>query len=296
MGVILFFLLIYNVGWQETFKSIKKTSLWYLLGSLPIIWLGHYLKSLRWRLVSHSYGISLGFYEAFKIFSIGLFLANITPGKVGDFARLYYIKDKLPNRKIGWSSLIMDRIFDLICLVLFSLCALLYYQIQFEIVEKLSNHGSVIWLISITMVIVLLVFVFRDKIRKFTGSWWIAFNAHTLLGYKGIWAFSLTFVSMTLLYGVFNFLAWGMGIHIDQLGLFLGVFVVGILSLLPITVLGLGVREVSLVMIFSLYTLAPEDAIALSVIVFFVQLISLFPGAIWFYLSPVRLHDFRRSQ
>ncbi|MBQ0741448.1 flippase-like domain-containing protein, partial [Aquimarina celericrescens] len=75
-----------------------------------------------------------------------IFLANITPGKLGDFGRLFYIKDQIPNPKIGWSSLIMDRVFDLICLLFFSVIALFYYQLNFDIIKWNDNYWSLgIW-------------------------------------------------------------------------------------------------------------------------------------------------------
>jgi len=126
--------------------------------------------------------------------------------------------------------------------------------------------------------------------------WLEAFNSHSLGVWKSMLAFLITCFSMVLIYGIFNYIAWAMGIEIDHLGLFLGTFILGILTLLPITVLGIGVRETSLVIIFQLYDLPAEDAIALSLIIFLLQLISFLPGAIWFYLSPISLKDLRKTK
>ncbi|MDH7445057.1 lysylphosphatidylglycerol synthase transmembrane domain-containing protein [Aquimarina sp. 2201CG14-23] len=296
LGVILLVYLIYKVGWKETFASFKKVSGIHILVSVFILWMAYYLKSIRWRIISNSYGISLGSYKASKVFFIGLFLANITPGRLGDFGRLLYIKDNLPTQKIGWSSLIMDRLFDLICLLFFSFTAILYYQFNFYILKFPREYETIVYWVVGGIGLFLLLFRFKKKFKKIVKPWWEAFNSHNLGWFKTILSFVITCISMILIYGVFNYIAWAMGIEIDHLGLFLGTFILGILSLLPITVLGIGVRETSLVLIFQLYLLPAEDAIALSLIIFLIQLISLIPGAIWFYLSPIRLKDLKHSK
>ncbi|MEW7290998.1 lysylphosphatidylglycerol synthase transmembrane domain-containing protein [Aquimarina sp. 2304DJ70-9] len=296
LGVILFCFLIYKVGWRETIDSINKISIIHLLVAILIFWVAFYLKSVRWRIVSNSYDIPLQNYQAFKVFFIGLFLANITPGKIGDFARLLYIKDQLPNQKIGWSSLIMDRIFDLICLVFFSLIAIVYYQVHFSILRLPDNSWSLLLWIGVFLLGITLFYTLRNKLIKIIQPWWNAFNSHNLRGYSGLKALGITCLSMVLIYGVFNYVAWAMNISINHLGLFLGAFILGILTLLPITILGIGVRETSLVIIFQLYDLPSQDAIALSLIIFLLQLISLLPGAVWFYFSPVELSKLRELE
>ncbi len=293
IGIALFFVLLYKVGWNETIDSVKKISVIHVFVATCILWIAFYLKSMRWKIVSNSYGIPLQDFQAFKIFFIGLFLANITPGKLGDFGRLFYIKDLLPSQKIGWSSLIMDRIFDLICLAFFCSISVFYYQIHFRILKFPNNYWTfLLW--GVLFLIIILVFaVFKKKIKKIIKPSLAAFNSHTLKGFSGVKALSITFLSMILIYGVFNYIAWGMGLPIDHLGLFLGAFILGILSLLPVTILGIGIRETSLVIIFQLYGLPSQDAIALSLIIFLLQIISFIPGAIWFYLSPVELNQIK---
>ncbi|AXT58307.1 UPF0104 family protein [Aquimarina sp. AD1] len=296
IGIILFFYLIYKVGWEETFESIKKISIIHIIIAVFILWLAFYLKSIRWKIISNSYGIPLVHYKAFKVFFIGLFLANITPGRLGDFGRLLYIKDELPTQKIGWSSLIMDRLFDLISLLFFSLLALFYYQFNFDILKLPNNYKGLVFLFIGVISFFLFIYGFRGKFNRIIKPWRRAFNSHNLGWSKSILSFVITCLSMIMIYGIFNYVAWAMDIEIDHLGLFLGTFVLGILTLLPVTVLGIGVRETSLIFIFQLYDLSAEDAIALSLIIFILQLISFIPGAILFYLSPIRLKDLRQMK
>ncbi|WP_299901544.1 lysylphosphatidylglycerol synthase transmembrane domain-containing protein [uncultured Aquimarina sp.] len=296
LGFFLLVFLIYRVGWEETLLSIKKVSIIHIILALVILWLAFFIKSIRWRIISNSYGIKFGTCKAAKVFFIGLFLGNITPGKLGDFGRLLYIKDDLPNQKIGWSSLIMDRLFDLLCLSFFSFLAFIYYQFVFQILKLPKEYGLVVFWLVLGVIFFFIILKYRRKLKSKIKPWWDAFNSHDLGFIKSFLSFALTVFSMILIYGVFNFIAWAMEIDIDHVGLFLGTFILGILSLLPITVLGIGVRETSLVLIFQLYQLPAEDAIALSLIIFLLQLLSFIPGAIWFYLSPIELKELKFSK
>ncbi|MBW1297154.1 lysylphosphatidylglycerol synthase transmembrane domain-containing protein [Aquimarina litoralis] len=296
LGFFLLAFLIYRVGWEETLLSIKKVSIIHIIVGLIILWLAFFIKSIRWRIISSSYGIKFGTFKAVKVFFIGLFLGNITPGKLGDFGRLLYIKDDLPSQKIGWSSLIMDRLFDLLCLSFFSFLALIYYQFVFHILKLPKEYGLIILWLILGVIFFFIIFRYRGKFKSKIKPWWNAFNSHDLGVIKSFLSIALTVFSMILIYGVFNFIAWAMEIDIDNVGLFLGTFILGILSLLPITVLGIGVRETSLVLIFQLYQLPAEDAIALSLIIFLLQILSFMPGAIWFYLSPIELKELKFSK
>ncbi|WP_255452618.1 lysylphosphatidylglycerol synthase transmembrane domain-containing protein [Aquimarina sp. RZ0] len=294
--MILFFLMLYKIGWEETFHSIQKVSFIHICIAVLILWVAFYLKSMRWKLISNSYHIPIGSYKAFKVFFIGLFLANVTPGRLGDFGRLLYIKEELPNQRIGWSSLIMDRLFDLACLIVFSLVAVIYYQINFDILEFPKSYRSIVYWFSGIGIFFLIAFGFWKLLKNKLQSWKEAFQSNDLNLWTTLRSFGITCMSMVLIYGVFNYVAWAMRIEINHIGLFLGTFVLGILSLLPITILGIGVREISLAIIFQLHNLPAEDAIGLSLIIFLLQLISFIPGAVWFYLSPIKLNDLKQGK
>ncbi len=287
IGFVLFCFLIYKVGWKETIASIKRVSVLHVVLATLILWVAFCLKSIRWKIVSNSYGIPLKGIRALKVFFMGLFLANITPGRLGDFGRLFYIKNDLPSYEIGLSSLVMDRVFDLVCLTFFSILALIYYQLHFDILEFSFSPVIVLFGIGVLGLALVIFYLIRKKIRKVLEPWKEAFTSHNLGFFGCVFVFGLTTLSMVLIYGVFNYIAWVMDIEIDHLGLFLGTFILGILSLLPITILGIGVRESSLVIIFQLYNLPAQDAIALSLVIFLLQLISFVPGVVLFYFSPI---------
>jgi glycosyltransferase 2 family protein len=83
------------------------------------------------------------------------------------------------------------------------------------------------------------------------------------------------------------FSAMAVGIDVPVAYMFIFAPIIALLSLAPISFVGLGVREASYVYLFSLLSVAPEKAFAASILVQFIGLLSCLPGA-WLYARGMR--------
>ena len=291
-GIALFAYVLKDVNWKTCLDAISKISIFPLIISLSMIHIGYAIKAKRWQIILANYSTKLSIWELYKIFCIGTFLGIITPGKIGDFGRLYYIKDSIDLKK-GLSSLFIDRIFDLIALGVLGGMAVFYFEWHFNIIESkvfmLGLKTKYAFIIG-AIIILSTALIFSRKI--------ISGLTLILNGVKSFFSFlkqlTITFLSMILIYGAFIIIAHDMGLEISYVGLFLGTILIGLLSLVPITILGLGVREVSMVYIFSLYNLSYDLAIAISLILFFIQLMATVPGIILFSKKPFRLNQIKK--
>jgi glycosyltransferase 2 family protein len=293
LGVSLFIYILTNVNWEICFVEISKISIFSFLIALTMIQLGYLIKAKRWQVVLSHYKVEIPIWKLYKIFSIGTFLGLITPGKIGDFGRLFYIKNDIDIKK-GLSSLFIDRIFDLISLGVLGFCSLIYFENNFKIINKTSIHfgwGNQYFFISALAIMLILYLLLRKKI--------ISIFKTIIDGFKNYISFLkqllLTLISMVLIYGAFIVISFDMNIEINYIGLFLGIILIGLLSLIPITILGLGVREVSMVYIFELYGLGFDKAIAMSLIMFLIQLISTAPGIFWFSKKPLNISNINKN-
>jgi uncharacterized membrane protein YbhN (UPF0104 family) len=100
----------------------------------------------------------------------------------------------------------------------------------------------------------------------------------------------ITFFAIIFLYSSFIIIAQNLNINIPAIDIFFIAIISGILNLLPITILGIGVREATLVFLFGLYGVDYNTAISFSLIIFAIQIITLLPGAYFFYKSPINLN------
>jgi uncharacterized protein (TIRG00374 family) len=288
LGITLFIYVLKNVDWKICIEEMSKISIFSLVIALFMIQIGYLIKSKRWQIILTHYEVEITVWKLFKIFSIGTFLGLVTPGKIGDFGRLFYIKKYIDVKK-GLSSLFIDRIFDLISLGILGFVSILYFENNFKIINKISiqfGYDKQYFLIGVILSMLVLYIILRKKI--------ISIIQTIKDGFKDFISFLkqlfITIISMILIYGAFVVVCYNMNIQIHYLGLFFGIVLIGLLSLIPITVLGLGVREVSMVYIFDLYGLGFEKAIALSLIMLMIQIISTIPGIIWFSKKPLNFN------
>lgn len=280
--VILFTVLLLKANWKTCIPVFGKLSLFHLSFCLLLFYTGYFIKILRWKNILKGYDIHENYFILFKVFLIGGYLGIISPGKIGDFGRLYYLNDKNDSNAI-LSSLIIDRINDLIVLVLLGGIGF-YYLLTLHKIPLQINLATIVIVISLITVFTFVIYLlFKKKILHFLS----VFRSGISL-YNTIFQLTATILAMLVLYGTFIVVANGIGFDIPFLDMFfIGVFS-GIINLLPISIHGIGVREISLIYLLGLYQVVSDIALAYSLIIFALQIMTLLPGMYWFYRNPIK--------
>lgn len=115
--------LIYYSDAGKVLENFSEINIYIFLSAL-LLWIGQNgVKIYRWKYFLSKSNIEVSFRELTPVLLSGLFLTNITPGRVGDPARTYILK-KSKNKPIGKtiSSVVIERMLDV--LVLISLCVI----------------------------------------------------------------------------------------------------------------------------------------------------------------------------
>ena len=282
-SIILFTLLIIKADWETCIPIFGKLSLVHLFFCFLLFYTGYFLKITRWKNILKGYNIHEGYFTLFKVFLIGGYLGLISPGKIGDFGRLYYLNDKNDSNAI-LSSLIIDRVNDLIMLFLLGGVGFYYLLTFHEIPLQINLSIIVVFIILIAVFTCIFYSLFKKKILHFLS----VFKSGISL-YGTVFQLIVTTFAMILLYGTFIVVAHDIGFEIPFIDMFfIGVFS-GIINLLPISIHGIGVRELSLIYLLSLYHVVSDIALAYSLIVFALQILTLVPGVFWFYMNPIKV-------
>ena len=281
--VILFTILLLNADWKTCIPVFSKLSLLNILLCFLLFYSGYFVKIIRWKNILKGYDIQENYFTLFKVFLIGGYLGLISPGKIGDFGRLYYLNDKNDSNAI-LSSLIIDRINDLIVLLLLGGIGFYYLLTFHKIPLQINLATMVIVIVLITVFTFVIYHLFKKKILHFLSVFKSGISF-----YNTIFQLTATIFAMILLYGTFTVVANDIGFEIPFLDVFfIGVFS-GIINLLPISIHGIGVREISLIYLLSLYHIVSDIALAYSLIIFALQIMSLLPGMYWFYKNPIKV-------
>ena len=283
-SLFLFIYILSKANWKLCFNYFQKLSFINLLAALLIINVGYFIKSLRWKNILSTLKIKLNILFLFKVFLIGGYLGIITPGKLGDFGRLYYIKEK-GNWKKLLASLFVDRLNDFIVLIILGCIAILRLNNLFP------NHFEITLNYRLTIIIIFLLiigFVVLKKFKNFFSEFYDSLKISLSLK-NNLYQIIITFASMGCLYGSFILISKDLDILIGPIDILLIAFITGILNLLPITILGIGVREATVIYLFNLYGVGYDISIAFSLIIFVIQIITFLPGAFCFYKNPISL-------
>jgi len=130
LGLILLILLIYEAGPRNLWAISRRAHWgWLLLAwALNLPQLG--LKAYRWYLNVNWQQIKLSYPRAFLAYFSSLLVGFLTPGRVGEMAKVFTLKYEcgVPLAR-GMSSVVLDRVFDLYLLLALGALGFMRYSI-----------------------------------------------------------------------------------------------------------------------------------------------------------------------
>jgi len=248
IGLLLIASLLYRFDPRVVFSTIISAKLGYLLFAALVYSITFFILSTRWRMILHSMGQDLLIAPAYQAFAGGMIVSDLTPGRIGEFARPLLVRDRIDLNR-GIASVAIDRYADILTTFILGFSGMLI----------LAQHGShLILASSIILLIVVLSSAFWFK-RSFIikqinllGSSRLTETAHALdsalHGVADIKGLMLRSVLLTAVAWITHALrivliAKSVGFDVPLQMLFLLQPLVSSLALVPITFSGLGLVE-----------------------------------------------------
>ena len=127
LGLALFIGAVVAVGPAHIWEGLRHADPWplipaFVIGVIPFV----FGKSLRWAGLVDGLGLPrLRPGEAFRLYAIGLWAGQVTPGQAGDFLKAWYLRGRGAPLPAALLSCFLDRLFDLVALLVLSGCALI---------------------------------------------------------------------------------------------------------------------------------------------------------------------------
>jgi uncharacterized membrane protein YbhN (UPF0104 family) len=115
IGVVLLVAILWRVDARELASVLRHVNPLALIGAGFLATSVLILRSLRWRILCAGLGIRLPLGEAVRLYLVGTFVASITPGRIGDLAKAYYVRDRRDEGGLaaGIATVVYDRFLDL---------------------------------------------------------------------------------------------------------------------------------------------------------------------------------------
>ena len=249
----------------------------------------HLFRILRFYIIFYFLNNKINFFRLVEIYYIGLYLGIITPGRLGEFYRIKLINDlNIPNLS-NYNFVLIEKItdiFSLICFI-FLLLTTVFYTLNLQTIFLFFTfvlvgiffikNGYFFFTYSTKKIIC---FFPKLKKKKFFELFFKNNPFENLGNKKLIFLFLLT---MTI------WLIFVFAVHIGINGNFkvnflesIKLFVINtFVTALPITIMGIGLREIVLTEIFQINNLSYLANISFQFI--FINIISALPGFILFF-------------
>jgi uncharacterized protein (TIRG00374 family) len=302
VSLILIFLLLRGIGWRETLEKLLQIQPGYLLAALVVALLGVVVRAYRWQVLLSALEVEAPLGQLTALYFIGFLFTNVLPtGFGGDPIRMYELSRYTHRAAEAAGTVLADRFFGLIVLQAMAVVALAFgyqlvepWMIAFTVLLFVGSLVAV-WLLlnrrlwqSLGERLVSLGQKQRPVLSKTVGQVGNLSIAEGLKRfYESFHGYSIPAVGKTLGVSlVFNILLITMNY---LLGLSLGdrvsiwyyllfVPITSIVTILPVSFAGLGVREGAYVFLFTQAGMPRETALSLSLLVYVISIFT--PGLI----------------
>ena len=277
---ILIALVLYKINLHNLVYMMRKIGVLEFLGLSCLYIFAQLISSLRWSMVISSLKEKTSPLYLFKLYLMGMFANLFLPSTIGgDTIKGYIISKSIGVRK-AVSSIFLERYNGLLVLLLLSLISSLLFFKLFGI--KIVGLIVGINIFSL-FAIYTLKFIKHEKVRNFYID--IA-TFHKSRNFYPVTA--LSFLVQTINILMYFFVALKLNFHANIAFYFAFIPIITLISFLPISFNGIGVREFSFVYFFKFAGLSSTQAVTLSLAVFFVVVFTSLLGGI-FYINNERI-------
>ncbi len=300
VSVSLIGFLLFNLGKeniQELPSYLEGACYVFLLFSVLSVFAVVACCAVRWKRLLDVQGIEFSFFSILKLTFIGVFFSNFLPGLVGgDAVKLFYTTQKTRKTAGILASILLDRVLGVSALLVI---VVLVLPFSFNVPAVKENYPFVLVLFTLFWVAVFLffnlksssvlrrlykigVFDLGNKVKRFKDSLVIYRKSKSVFVYTFFVSLVIQFLIIFFSYFVSRFL----NLNIPVKYFFLFFPIIQLITFIPITVSGIGMREWAFIFFFATASgvITKMDAFALSITFYFVNLMSSVPGGIAYFL------------
>ena len=292
---ISFFVLLiifFMVDLDELVLNLKKINISALIPCFFLLLFQLFFQTIRWHIFLKLQNIQISIYKLIQIYWAGLTFNQILPSSIGgDLVRIGLTKNRDIKIVDVTTSIFLER---LIGLVVLSLMALISFYV-FGVYNKLFNYSFIISILPLVIILIpLSIIYFKEIITKFVKFKFINdlfnlinFGLENLYKHKKetFYIINLSFLAHLTFIIVFLITINNITGLNNYFELFSIASFVMIITAIPISLGGWGLREISLISVLLPFGVQPESAIAIGIITGLILLFFSIPGILFLKLN-----------
>lgn len=242
---------------------------------------GALLKSWRWERLLRGLGVHCPGVRVVFVGVYGMALGFLSPGRVGEFTKIAFLKREAGlSLPLGTFSVVADRVLDLFVLSLVLVTGLAYFVRGATLASALLFGFAAALFCAVVLTV-----IWRFRPRGLTEDVEALFRPGPVLLFL-----TLSLAATTIHFGQNTLLAWELGLDLGFWQVGFATTLASMVAILPVTVMGIGTREVALIYALGLFGIDRSGAVSFSLLVFAVHLtvFLLVAGAGSLLLPPVK--------
>ena len=263
-----------------------------LVGALFTTWFCHFLCVLRWRILIRPLMPPPPLSRLCGIYCIGLFFNLTFPTIIGgDVVKVYYAGKPSRSYAENFASIFLDRDIGMFAMMIIACCAVFIHPVSATGVPIPLLLWSVFLLFIIGNIAVftprfhriLNKTLQRPRFKRIAAKIDNVAGAFRIIGKcpAALWmSLVISFANQTLGCVAVWVIAMSLNIHISLFYFLIFVPVVNLISMIPISLNGMGLREYSFLNLFGAIGVADESCIALGLLYSFIVILSSLPGGV----------------
>lgn len=304
-GILLFVYILAVTGPSRILATLHQIDPWSLVVFPLFTFAIILIRGLRWWHILRILEIDYPFWRCCYVWTIGFFASAVTPGKLGDAIRSFYVsRDTSRNLGEGFLTVFVDRLMDLVVILVFSMISVVvfshaYIQLSSAWVFLLASL-LILATIGLTlkreMVRALLTPLFRffvpqrfqNRMSADFHSFYDSLEAFLRVRWRTLGILALTVAYWLLVFVLVYSITSVMNLNVAFSYIMLVIPIVTIVEFLPISISGLGTREAAVIYFFSVIGIARPEAVAFSLVyLLFGTYATALVGLLFWLRSPV---------
>lgn len=285
---------IFKVDWMEVGLYLGRIKWWQIVIYLVLVIIGIVISAYKWKLLAKHKGLNFSLMELFKFYLTGTFINNFMPSFIGgDTYRAYEIGKPEKKYAEAGSSVMMDRITGFVG---GSILAFIFALFNLENIFKSKILVSFYALLILSFVFDIFIARLRHStyLKEKLGRW-IPEKIKSLLSELGsynndsgiltkstVWGAIFAFVGVAIP----NYILFrSLGIDIGIMDYLSTIFIISIISAIPISINNIGLKEWAYVTFFGIYGVSSASVVSVAILSRFLQML------LSFFALPIYLRN-----
>jgi uncharacterized protein (TIRG00374 family) len=290
-------LLFWRADRAAFLRSVQALPLWVFLGCVLLYILGYILSTIRWQLLLRAEGIRLTLGRLLILYFEGSFFNLFLPTLIGgDIVRGYAIHKLTKGHDAAVPSILVDRLAGFAALLAIAVIAVTVGHdrvgdLQLALMVLAMAAAFLAMLLVLANAQALRMAAAAARLLRFgrldskLQGWVDALQRYRRHGWALGQAFVLSLLLQVLIILTYYAVAVALGLHVPASAFFIFVPLITTLSMLPVSVAGLGVREGGVVFFFAKVGVDAASALGMSLIWFALTVVTCGLGGLAFLLD-----------